>query len=88
MFPNPAVPTVHTSDPDTLVRRLLGGMSVFTMLMTIPQVMVIWFGHQAAGGFAAIVERVSCLCPSLVLVWNAETRQEHLFGVRGLDHPR
>ena len=29
--------------------RLLGGMSVFTMLMTIPQVLTIWVGQQAAG---------------------------------------
>ena len=32
-------------------------MSLFTMLMTIPQVLTIWLGHQAAGGFAVIVER-------------------------------
>jgi hypothetical protein len=25
------------------------GMSAFTMLMTIPQVLSIWVGHQAAG---------------------------------------
>ena len=25
------------------------GMSAFTMLMTIPQVLSIWLGHQAAG---------------------------------------
>jgi uncharacterized protein with PQ loop repeat len=24
-------------------------MSVFTMLMTLPQVVIIWFGHQTAG---------------------------------------
>ena len=29
--------------------RLLGSLSVFTMLMTIPQVLTIWVGHQAAG---------------------------------------
>ncbi len=29
--------------------RLLGGMSIFTMMMTIPQVLAIWVGHQAAG---------------------------------------
>jgi uncharacterized protein with PQ loop repeat len=49
MFPNPIAPTVHISHSDTLLRRLLGGMSFFTMLMTIPQVLTIWFGHQAAG---------------------------------------
>ena len=30
-------------------RRLLGGMSAFTLLMTVPQVWTIWVGHQAAG---------------------------------------
>ncbi len=31
------------------MRRLIGSLSVFTMLMTIPQVLTIWLGHQAAG---------------------------------------
>ena len=31
------------------LRRLLGWMSLFSMLMTIPQVWTIWIGHQAAG---------------------------------------
>ena len=26
-----------------------GGMSIFTMIMTVPQVLAIWIGHQAAG---------------------------------------
>jgi uncharacterized protein with PQ loop repeat len=29
--------------------KLLGAMSVFTMLMTIPQILTIWVGQQAAG---------------------------------------
>ncbi len=29
--------------------RLLGSLSIFTMLMTIPQVLTIWVGRQAAG---------------------------------------
>jgi len=37
------------SSTDTLLRRLLGAMSVFTMLMTVPQILTIWVGHQAAG---------------------------------------
>ncbi len=32
-----------------LMTRLLAAMSIFTMLMTIPQVLTIWVGHQAAG---------------------------------------
>jgi uncharacterized protein with PQ loop repeat len=40
---------VDTSSSRVGLRRLLGGMSIFTMLMTIPQVLTIWVGHQAAG---------------------------------------
>ena len=49
MHPNQSIPAVHTSGSDAGLRRLLGGMSIFTMLMTIPQVLTIWVGRQAAG---------------------------------------
>jgi uncharacterized protein with PQ loop repeat len=49
MPPNLITTAVHSSHPDTMLRRLLGSMSVFTMLMTIPQVLSIWVGRQAAG---------------------------------------
>ena len=49
MFPNPTAGTIHAPHSDTLLRRLLGGMSLVTMLMTIPQVLTIWSSHQAAG---------------------------------------
>ena len=39
----------HAMRDDSTLRRLLGGMSVFTLLMTVPQVLTIWVGHQAAG---------------------------------------
>ncbi len=35
MAPEPATSGAHTSGADPVLRRLLGGMSVFTMLMTI-----------------------------------------------------
>jgi uncharacterized protein with PQ loop repeat len=34
---------------DALLRRFLGGMSIFTLLMTVPQVWTIWINQQAAG---------------------------------------
>jgi uncharacterized protein with PQ loop repeat len=34
---------------NTGLHRVLGGMSIFTLLMTIPQVFAIWAHHQAAG---------------------------------------
>ena len=46
------VPVTHAGaapDSETVLKRVLGGMSVFTMLMTVPQVWTIWVGHQAAG---------------------------------------
>ena len=45
--PTPAAATDHR--PESTLRRLLGGMSIFTLLMTVPQVLTIWIGHQAAG---------------------------------------
>lgn len=32
-----------------MLRRLLAGMPVFSIVMTIPQVATIWLHHQAAG---------------------------------------
>jgi uncharacterized protein with PQ loop repeat len=49
MFANPTGPGGPSSQSDALLRRLLGGMSIFTMLMTIPQVLTIWLRHEAAG---------------------------------------
>ena len=37
------------SPSDAKLRGLLGGMSVFTMIMTVPQVWAIWVGHEAGG---------------------------------------
>lgn len=49
MPPNPGTSSLATSVPQKLIRRAMGGLSFFTMLMTIPQVLTIWLGHQAAG---------------------------------------
>ena len=49
MNPNPVPAAVHRSGSEAGLRRLLGAMSVFTMLMTIPQVLTIWISQQAAG---------------------------------------
>jgi len=49
MAPNPAKPGEDPSQSRTVFARMLGGMSVFTMLMTVPQVLTIWVRHEAAG---------------------------------------
>src|SRR5918999_682565 len=50
MHANPIGFGLQPSTYETKLRRVLGGMSIFTLLMTIPQVLPIWGGHQAAGG--------------------------------------
>ena len=49
MAPDSTTPSAVESSSDTLLRRVLGMMSAFTMLMTVPQVYTIWVGHEAAG---------------------------------------
>ena len=49
MAPDSITTAGHESESDTLLRRILGGMSVFSMLMTIPQVWTIWVNREAAG---------------------------------------
>jgi len=49
MPPNPGVSVSTSSLPDKLMRRILGSLSFFTMLMTIPQVVTVWLNHQTAG---------------------------------------
>ncbi len=49
MAPDPTIPPETTAQSNTLFSRVLGAMSVFTLLMTVPQVWTIWVGHQTAG---------------------------------------
>jgi uncharacterized protein with PQ loop repeat len=48
MPPQPASLTVP-SHRSRLVRRVIGSLSVFTMVMTIPQVWAVWSGRQVSG---------------------------------------
>jgi uncharacterized protein with PQ loop repeat len=49
MSSDPTIPVAPLSQSERMLRTTLGGMSVFTMVMTIPQVWTIWVNHQAAG---------------------------------------
>jgi uncharacterized protein with PQ loop repeat len=48
MRPQPTNPE-HAFPSEKTTKRLLGAFSIFTLLMTIPQVMTIWLTRQAAG---------------------------------------
>ena len=47
MHPQPAAPAAFPSEK--LMKKLLGGMSIFTLVMTVPQIITIWASRQAAG---------------------------------------
>ena len=64
------IPMPHGGDarsPNTLLRRLLGGMSIFTLLMTVPQVLTIWIGQQAAG--VSVLSWSAYLLSALLWFW-------------------
>jgi len=74
MIHDPANAAAHASPLDTKLRGLLGGMSVFTMIMTVPQVLAIWVGHQAAG--VSILSWSAYLVSALLWLWFGIRRQD------------
>ena len=68
MAPYPASPGAHGSISDALLRRALGAMSVFTLVMTLPQIWTIWIGHQAAG--VSILSWSAYLSAALLWFWH------------------
>ena len=51
MIPSPGSPASGGSSPESAsaLERALPVLSVFTMLMTVPQVLAVWVGHEAGG---------------------------------------
>jgi uncharacterized protein with PQ loop repeat len=87
MAPDPQLAGV-TSHTDTVLRRVLGGMSVFTLLMTVPQVLTIWVGHQAAG--VSVVSWSAYLLSAILWFWyGVQKRDKNIYlpciGWIGLD---
>lgn len=74
MAPYPVTPAAHISISENLLRRALGSMSVFTILMTIPQIWTIWIGHQAAG--VSIVTWSAYLVSALLWFWYGVRRRD------------
>jgi uncharacterized protein with PQ loop repeat len=54
------------------------GMSIFTLLMTIPQVLTIWVGHQAAG--VSIFTWSAYLLSALLWFWfGVQKRDKNIY---------
>jgi uncharacterized protein with PQ loop repeat len=88
MAPDPATPTSDAAQSKTVMSRLLGAMSVFTMLMTVPQVLTIWIGHQAAG--VSVVSWSAYLFSAVLWFWyGLQKRDKNIYlpcvGWVGLD---
>ena len=88
MAPDPAIPEGDGSRSEAVLRRVLGGMSVFTMLMTVPQVLTIWVGHQAAG--VSVVSWSAYLLSAVLWFWyGIQKRDKNIYlacvGWIGLD---
>jgi uncharacterized protein with PQ loop repeat len=66
MGPDPP-PSAATPGSETVLRRVLGGMSIFTLLMTVPQVLTVWIGQQAAG--VSVVSWSAYLLSALLWLW-------------------
>lgn len=49
MHPQPSPSTTAAFPSEKVMKQLLGAMSVFTLVMTVPQILTIWVGRQAAG---------------------------------------
>ena len=66
MPPNPTAPLPFSS-PSPALKRFLGAFSIFTMLMTIPQVLTIWLNRRAAG--VSMLSWSAYLLSALVWFW-------------------
>jgi uncharacterized protein with PQ loop repeat len=74
MVHDPAGAAAHASRSDTRLRALMGSISVFTMVMTVPQVLAIWVGHQAAG--VSILTWSTYLLSAMLWFWFGLRRRD------------
>ena len=68
MSPHSQPAPEHGAISEKAMTRILGTMSVFTMLMTIPQVLTIWVGQQAAG--VSVVSWSAYLIAAVLWFWH------------------
>ena len=74
MGPHPASFSAQAPISDAVLRRALGAMSVFTIVMTVPQIWTIWVGHQAAG--VSILSWAAYLLSALLWFWHGLRKRD------------
>jgi len=71
MGPHPAC---FSTISDAVLRRALGAMSGFTIVMTVPQIWTIWVGHQAAG--VSVSSWSAYLISALLWFWHGLRKRD------------
>lgn len=61
-------PAEKASSTPAPLRRVLAVMSIVTMLLTVPQVLTIWLGHQAAG--VSVISWSAYLASAALWFWH------------------
>ena len=74
MEPHGLQRNIEGAPRDTRLRRVLGFMSVATMLMTIPQVLTIWLQHEAAG--VSVISWSAYLASAALWFWYGLARRD------------
>jgi uncharacterized protein with PQ loop repeat len=59
---------------DAVLRRALGAMSVFTIVMTVPQIWTIWIVHQAEG--VSALSWSAYLVSALLWFWHGVRKRD------------
>ena len=67
MPPHPVAPSLHTPQADKSLKRFLGSLSIFTMAMTIPQVLAIWVHRRGTG--VSVLSWSAYLVSAVVWFW-------------------
>ena len=75
MHPNPLAPQ---RVPATMLGRLMNGLSVFTLVMTFPQVLSVWSGPQA-GGVSLWSWSAYLLAAVVWLVYGVRQHDKHIY---------
>lgn len=68
MAPDPKVHERGNGLPDSMLTRLLGGMSLFTMAMTLPQVWTVWTSQEASG--VSLLSWSAYLAAAILWFWH------------------
>src|SRR5258708_8521414 len=74
----PCVTQPQSPLPVTRLEKVLRGLSVFTMLMTVPQVLTIWIGHNA-GGVSLVSWLAYLIAACLWFVYGLQTNDKTIY---------